>query len=64
MKGSENVIFSQAAGRFLVGQPWGNKHGKASLLAWFALRGARLKPESGPSCKQPLTSKLLFYGGR
>src|ERR1035437_10611086 len=60
----ENVIFSQAAGRFLVGQPWRNKHGKASPLAWFALRGARGKPESGPSCKQPLTSKLWFYGGR
>jgi hypothetical protein len=39
----ENVIFSQAAVRFLVGQPWRNKHGngKASPLAWFVLRGAR-----------------------
>src|ERR1035437_3175752 len=37
----ENVMFSQAAVRFLVGQPWRNKHGKASPLAWFALRGAQ-----------------------
>ena len=42
VKGSvhENVIFSQPVVRFLVGQPWRNKHGKASPLAWFALRGA------------------------
>ena len=57
----ENVIFSQAAVRFQVGQPWRNKHGKASPLAWFPLRGARGKPESGPSCKQPLTSELWSY---
>ena len=62
--GHETVMFSQAAVRFLVGQPWRNKHGKASPLAWFALRGARVKPESGPSCQQPLTSKLRFDGGR
>jgi hypothetical protein len=65
MKGSvhENVILAQAAVHFLVGQPWRNKHGKASPLAWFVLRGARVKPESGPSCQQPLTSKLWLYGG-
>jgi|ERR1035441_2728565 hypothetical protein len=56
----EDVIFSQAAVRFRVGPPWRNKQGKASPLAWFALRGARGKPESGPPCKQPLTSKLWF----
>ncbi len=66
MKGSvhENVVFSQAAVGFLAWQPWRNKHGKASPLAWFALRGARGKSEAGPSCTQPLTSKLWFYGGR
>jgi hypothetical protein len=49
VKGSvhENVIFSQAAVRFLIGQPWRNKHGKASPLAWFALRGARVSQSLG-----------------